>query len=558
MSEKLSEVTIHLPSGKKVSEKFSQDTHIFGIAEKYQKHYSHRILGAVCDYEIKELQNKIGDSKSVSFLTIADKDGKRFFIRSVFFVLIKAARDMFSHAELHIEYSLGNGYYCYFNGLEWINADEVAELEQRMRKIVKNDMPFIHRRYPTKKALEIFKKSGMPEKAKLLEMRNSEKTSVYSLGNTIDYFYGYLAPSTGYLEDFRLEYYKKGIVLLIPDMKYPGRIPAFKESPKFFSIIEEHNKWLEILELNNCGNLNEAIEKGRGDEIVLISEALHEKKLGMIADQIYRRKKMIRVVSIAGPSASGKTTTAKRLAIQLKVNGFKPYLISIDNYFCDRDKTPVDESGMKNFETLEAIDTELFNEHISRLLDGEEIFLQKYDFNSGKSLQSQNRLRLPEDGILIIEGIHGLNPELFREINISSVYKIYVSALTQLNLDMHNRIPTTDCRILRRIVRDVQFRNHSPEETIARWDSVRQGEEQNIFPFQENADIMFNSSLVYEFSLLKHYAQPILKGIKKESPQYLEAKRLWKFLRFFKEMDDSSVPGNSIMKEFIGGSIFKY
>jgi len=552
-------VKIILPNGEESQITCKKGEQILNIANKMQEKCPNRYLGALLNNKIVELTRIVEDNDSIlKFFTIKESDGKRFYIRSMFFLLIKAAKDMFPHAEMHIEYSIGNGYYCYFEGLEWITAEEVSELEEKMREIVKNDIPFIRKSMPTKDALELFEKADMHDKVELLRARNTEETSVYFLGDTIDYFYGYFVPSTSYLDNFRVEYYKKGLILLLPSMTEPQKIPAFQDSPKFFNIIKEQNEWLEILELNNCAKLNKAITTGKDRDVILISEALHEKKLASIADQIHRRREVIKIISLAGPSASGKTTTAKRLAVQLKVNGFKPFLISIDNYFVDREKTPIDENGEHDFEALEAIDVKLFNEHLNKLLNGEEIYLQKYDFQTGKSMQSDKKLRLPKEGILIVEGIHGLNPGLFENVSYRNIFKIYISALTQLNIDHHNRIPTTDGRMLRRMVRDAQFRNHSAAETIARWPSVRRGEEKYIFPYQENADIMFNSTLVYEFSLLKKYALPLLQSVADDAPEKPEAKRLEKFLEFFEEIDDKFIPPTSIMREFIGSSVFKY
>ncbi len=550
---------INLPNGTVVEEVITKKMTLDAISKKYSKNYLSPILGAVYNNKILELSKEVECDGEISFLTIKEKDGKRFFIRSMFFVLVKAAKDMFPHATLHIEYTIGDGYYCFFEGLDWIRAEEVEELEKRMRDLIVSDQPFIRKEMPTEEAIKLFKEAGMEDKALLFSFRDQEKSSVYFLGDTMDYFYGYLAPSTGRLGDsFKLTYYNKGIVLMLPDEKDSTRVPSFKESPKFFNIITETTRWLDILELDTCGKLNRAIKEGRTNEVILISEALHEKKLATIADEIHRRKQVIKIVSIAGPSSSGKTTTANRLAMQLKVNGFKPYMISLDNYFIDRDLTPLDADGKNDFEVLEAINVKLFNEHLNMLMAGHEVELPRYNFKIGKSEPSGEKLRISEKGIIVVEGIHGLNPNLYKDVPSQNIFKVYVSALTQLNIDSHNRIPTTDCRILRRIVRDNQFRGHSAIDTIDRWPSVRRGEAQNIFPYQERADVMFNSSLLYEFSVLKKYAAPLLKAIPQTSPEYTEAVRLHKFLSFFEEMDDSFIPYNSILREFVGNSVFNY
>ena len=526
------------------------------LAEKFKDNFKSPVLGAIYNNEIAELSREICEDAAIEFITISHKDGYLFYLRSLIFLLIKAAKEMFPHAKLRIEYSIGNGYYCWFDGLEWITATEVEALEKRMQEIVQADLPFVRKTMPTSEAIEAFKKSGLDDKVLLFKGRKQKHTSVYTLGESVGYFYGYLVPSTSVLKNFKLTFYRKGLVLLLPDPQNPENVKAFKESPKFFNVIKENDKWLDILELDTCGKLNEKIREGQAKDIVLVSEALHGKKLAEIADEIYRRHKVIKAVAIAGPSSSGKTTTANRLAVQLRVNGLKPYLISLDDYFIDRDKTPIGEDGLHDFESLSAINVPLFNKNLKDLMEGHEVELPRYDFLTGKSMKSGRKLVLPEKGVLIVEGIHGLNPKLITEMNPASIYRIYISALTALNIDHHNRIPTTDCRMIRRMVRDVQTRGHDVIETIKRWPAVRIGEEKNIFPYQENADVMFNSSLVYELGVLKLYAEPLLKEVPENTPEYLEAKRLLKFLSFFEPFECDSIPPNSIIREFIGGSVF--
>ncbi len=528
------------------------------LADRFQNHFDFPILGTVCDNKVQPLSAQLNGGNELEFFSFRDKDGRLIFLRSILFILVKASRDMFPHAKLHIEYSIGNGYYCYFEGLDWIKAEEIEELERRMRELIARDLPFIRTEVPTSEAVRLFTEAGMEDKVSLFSTRSDPTSSIYRLDDMIDYFYGYLAYSTSAIHDFKLTYYNRGIVLLLPDSSDPSKVPAFKDSPKFFNIITENKRWLDILELEDCGQLNEAIRAGRTKEVILTAESLHEKKLALIADEIHRRRDTVKIVSIAGPSSSGKTTSSYRLAVQLRVVGFKPLLISLDNYFIDREKTPVDAEGKHNYESLEAIDVALFNEQLNRLLQGKSTYLQKYDFITGKSLKGDVKYRLPEKGIIIVEGIHGLNPKLYPTIPYHSIYKIYVSALATLNIDNHNRIPTTDCRILRRIVRDSQFRGHNALETIWRWPSVRAGEEMNIFPYQERADMMFNSSLVYELAVMRKYAEPRLKAVPCDTKEYIEAKRLLKFLSFFEQMQDEFIPRNSLIREFIGGSIFDY
>jgi len=545
-----------LLSEKKKRVSVEKGTTLLELSVKFVNEYSCTILGAIYNNEIAELSREVGEDGTVEFITISHKDGFLFYLRSMIFVLIKAAKEMFPHAKLRIEYSIGNGYYCWFDGLEWITASEVEALEKRMKEIVTADIPFVRKTMPTFEAVEAFRKSGLDDKVLLFKGRKQKHTSVYTLGENIGYFYGYLVPSTSVLKNFKLTFFKKGIVLLLPDPQNPENVKAFKESPKFFNIIKENDKWLDILELDTCGKLNQKIRDGHEKNIVLVSEALHGKKLAQIADEIYRRHKVIKAITIAGPSSSGKTTTANRLLVQLRVNGLKPFLISLDDYFIDRDKTPVGEDGLHDFESISAINVPLFNKNLKDLMEGHEVELPRYDFLTGKSVKSGRKLVFPENGVLIIEGIHGLNPNLITDMSNAAIYRIYVSALTALNIDDHNRIPTTDCRMIRRMVRDVQTRGHDVIETIKRWPAVRIGEEKNIFPYQENADVMFNSSLVYELGVLKKYAEPLLKKVPENTPEYLEAKRLLKFLSFFEVFECDSIPPNSIIREFIGESVF--
>jgi len=551
-------VKIVFPDGACEEAVVNAETRVKTLADRFADRFDFPILGAIADGKLVSLDVKIGKTTAIEFLTVRDPHGRQIFIRSLVFILIKAAREFFPHAQIHIEYTIGNGLFCFFEGLEWLRTEEIAELERRMRDIITKDIRFIHRQVPTEEAIRLFDESGMPDKVRLLSTRAEPFSSIYLLEDTLDYFYGPLAYSTSAIHDFRLQYHNGGLVLLLPDPADPARVEAFRDQPKFFNIITENKRWLDILDLENCGQLNEAIRRGRAKEVVLVQEALHEKKLAFIADEIHRRREVVRVVSLAGPSSSGKTTTAKRLAIQLRVMGFRPILISIDNYFIDRDKTPKDESGNHDFEGLEAINVALFNEQVTRLLQGKGTNLQRYDFITGKSMRGETKYRLPRNGIIIIEGIHGLNPRLFTDLSYQRIYKIYVSALANLNLDNHNRIPTTDCRIIRRLVRDARYRGYSAVETIRRWPLVRRGEERNIFPYQERADIMFNSSLVYELSVLRSYAEPLLRKVTPDLREHVEAQRLLKFLTYFEPIDEALVPSNSILREFIGGSAFEY
>ena len=547
---------ITVPEGT-AAESVAAGTKFGDIAPKYQNYYDCRIVGAIFNNEICDLNREITGDGAVEFFTMRNKDGYLFYLSSIFFVLIKASRELFPHAILHIEYSIGNGYFCWFEGLEWLEAGDVERLSAKMRETIEADVPFVRQNVPTEQAVEEFKKQDLLDKVSLFKIRTQPRTNIYWLNSTVGYFSGYLLPSTSYCDKFQLIHYKNGIVLVIPSAADPETLPAFQDSPKYFNIIQEHDEWLDVLEMDNCAKLNDWIRRGFSKKIILLCEALHEKKLAKIADEIYRRRKVVKIVSIAGPSSSGKTTTANRLCIQLRVNGLKPFLISLDDYFIDRDKTPLDEKGEHDYESLSAIDIKLFNENLNDLMNGREVTLPRYDFKSGKSCRDGKTMILPENGVLVIEGIHGLNPNLYADVPKYNIYKVYVSAMTALNIDNHNRIPTTDGRLIRRMVRDFQYRGHSPVETLKRWASVRNGENSNIFPYQENADAMFNSTFVCEFSILKKYAEPLLKQVPADIPEYREVKRLLKFLSFFEEMDDSTIPPNSILREFIGDSIFR-
>lgn len=556
MEKKELSLELLLPDGTKETLQTEAGTTLLKLAGSCQDKFSHRILGAVVNGSLCDLNTAVGSDGTVEFITMANRDGYMFYFRSIFFVLVKAAAEILPNTILRIEYSLGNGYFCWFEGLEWLDADEVFKIAQRMEEIISYDLPFVRQKVDTCEAIELFRKNDLFDKVSLFKNRTQKQTNVYSLGNTVDYFFGYLVPSTSYCDKFRLQPYQNGMVLIIPQPSNPDLVPQFHDSPKYFNIIQEHDAWLKVLEMSTCAQLNDLVRNGKSKDIILLCEALHAKKLAKIADDIYRKHKIVKIVSIAGPSSSGKTTTANRLCIQLRVNGLKPYLISLDDYFIDRDKTPLDADGNHDFESLQAIDIDLFNQNLNDLLAGHEVSLPRYDFKQGVSVRNARKLILPENGVLVIEGIHGLNPNLYCNVPNYNIYRIYVSALTALNIDNHNRVPTTDGRLIRRMVRDYQYRGHDPLETLRRWPSVRRGEEANIFPYQENANVMFNSTLVYEFGVMKKYVVPLLNKVSESEPEYREVKRILKLLSFFEEIDESTIPPNSIFREFIGGSVF--
>jgi len=516
-----------------------------------------RILAAYVDNELRELTYPITSSCHVSFFGLEVKDGYRIYQRSAVFLLIRAAREILPRCRVIIEHSLSNGLYGEIQCQRALVKKDLEAIEARMREIAARDEPFEKSVLPKEEAMELFAKDGQFDKVNLLKYRQSDTVNVYRCGWLYDYFYGYMVPSTGYLDKFRLHYYLPGFILQIPDSDNPDQIPPYREQPKLASVLREAEQWAKILEVETVGALNDIIAEGKSGELIRIAEALHEKKIAQMADMISERHDTLRVILIAGPSSSGKTTFVQRLAVQLRVNGLRPVAIHLDDYFLDRDKTPRNERGEYDFESIEAIDLELFNTHLAQLIQGEEVEVPTYDFTSGRRVYTGKRLRVAPGQPIIIEGIHGLNERLTASIPSGNKFKIYISALTQLNIDHHNRIPTTDGRLLRRIVRDHQFRGHSAQDTLRLWRAVRRGEKENIFPFQEEADVMFNSALIYEFAVLKRFAEPLLKTISTKDPAYSEAKRLLKFLSYFLPLDPDDVPPTSILREFIGGSCFQ-
>ncbi len=535
-------------------------TSLAEIAAQLNIRTDYPILGAMVNNELKEMDYIIFKPKRVRFIDITHPDGMRMVVRSLCFVLHKAVRDLFPNAFLTIEHSVSRGFYCEIEGLrEKLSRDMVSRLRERMKSLIRNDLPFRRVEMETKQAIELFHRAGMEEKAELFRDRVELYTSVYYLDKTIGYFYGYLVPSTGCLSVFDLVPYYEGMLLRFPRSDDPTKVEDVVPQDKMFEIFQEHKQWAEILNVGYVCNLNTCIKDAdHGQEIIRIAEALQEKKVAQMADRISRERDRIRIVLISGPSSSGKTTFAKRLGVQLKVAGMKPVAISLDNYFVDREKTPKDENGDYDFEALEALNIQLFNQNLNALLEGEEVQLPHYDFQKGKSMPTGPILKISPKHVLIIEGIHGLNPRLIPDIDNKLTYKIYVSALTQISVDGQNRIPTTDNRLIRRIVRDHKYRGHSALDTLHRWPSVRRGEEKNIFPYQENADTMFNSALLYELAVLKEHAEPLLEAVYQNRPEFAEVKRLLKFLSYFKPLSSRFIPPTSILREFLGGSSFHY
>jgi uridine kinase len=517
------------------------------------------VCGAIVNHKVKELPFVVVKSKRVKFIDYSHADGRRLYIRSLLFLLYVAIKETMPQVKMRIPNGISQGYYCELLGLgRKITSSDIFEIRNEMLNWVSRDVPFEKKGLPTEDAVEELVKQGLEEKAKLFEQQGMLFSYLYYLDSYADYFYGHHVPSTGYLSNFDLVPYYDGILLQVPKADNFNELNEVEEQEKLFGIFKEHKKRAELMNIPNLGMLNEYISSGRGGDIIKISEALHEKKIVEIANMIDARRDEVKVILIAGPSSSGKTTFSKRLAVQLAVNGIIPHMISLDDYFVAREKTPLDEQGNYDFEALEAVDVEFFNQQLLQLFNGNEVELPQFNFILGRRESSGKKLRLGEGHLLIVEGIHGMNPNLIPNIEEGKSFKIFLSALTQVSIDDHNHISTTDNRLLRRIIRDSKYRGYSAAETIRRWPSVRNGEERNIFPYQENADVMFNSALIYELTVLKKYAEPLLKAVPESLEEYSETNRLLKFLEYFKHLDDSEIPPTSLIREFLGGSSFQY
>ncbi len=511
-----------------------------------------QILAALVDNVFRELTYVPEDDAKVSFVTIKSLDGVRIYQRSLSFLFIRAAKECFDDIGIRIEHSLSGGLFCQMTGIDGKLKDEdYKKIEEKMKTYISRAEPFVKEEMSIEEAREIFESHNMKSKVELLKYRKEDSISIYKSGDFQDYFYGYMVPDASYIKCFELKPFNDGVILRHPTTVYPNTLPPFTPQPKLESIFEEAEKWAHIAGVGYVANLNEMIENDKVFDMMKIMEALHEKKIAQIADQICEENK--RIILIAGPSSSGKTTFAGRLKVQLQVNGLRPITLSTDDYFVNREFTPRDENGDYDFESIDAVDTELFNRDLNDLIKGKEVNLPIFDFKAGHKTYGDKKLKIDLDQPVIIEGIHGLNEKLTSSIAKRDKFKIYISALTQLNIDEHNRIPTTDTRLIRRMVRDHEHRGHSAIQTINMWSSVRRGEEHNIFPFQEEADVMFNSAIPYELSVLKKYAMPLLEDIDENSPESVEAKRLLKLLNYFLSIEDERyIPYTSILKEFIG------
>lgn len=525
------------------------------IADAYQDRYENTIALVLEDGKIRELIKTVHKDCSLSFLTLKDSIGHKAYVRTAVMILLRAAADVIPEANIKVEFAIGPGYYCDVRMGKKLTEDMVKQIRERMQELVDEKIPITKKTYSIDEAREIFKKQKMEDKGKLFRYKRSSFANVYCLDGYYDYYYGFMLPDTGYVKYFDLMLYEKGLLLLLPGMDAPCMLEVFGPREKLFRTLRTASHWGEMMNIDSVGDLNDAICAGEMNDMILVQEALLERRIGEIAENIVK-KGNVKFVLIAGPSSSGKTTFSHRLSIQLRTYGKIPHPIALDDYFVNRELTPRDENGDYNFECLEAIDVKQFNEDMERLLRGERVELPTFNFKTGKREYHGRDKQLGEEDILVIEGIHGLNPETTYSLPDESKFKIYISALTSLNLDEHNRIPTTDGRLLRRMVRDARTRGASARRTIEMWPSVRRGEENYIFPFQEEADEMFNSVLIYELSVLKQYAEPLLYSIEPGEPEYYEAKRLLKFLEYVQGIDSQNVPSNSICREFIGGSCF--
>lgn len=547
-------VNIKLSNEKIITERVSIGTRFASLGGKYQDQYKDKIVLVKVDGKLRELEKEIMSDCEVEFITMTERDGKRTYRRSVTLLMQKAAYNLWKE-ECHVRvlHSLGESYYCEMESME-MDKVKLLMLKQEMLRLVDENIPIEKRNVKSDQARELFHELKMYDKERLMKYRRSSRVNLYSLDGMMDYYYGYMVPSTGFLQWFDLEIYEDGFVLMFPN-KNGTVVEPLNTSNKLYHTLDESKDWSRMLGVGTVGALNDAIAQGRGNEIILLQEALMEERIGALAAQIAADKSK-KFIMIAGPSSSGKTTFSNRLSIQLSAKGLTPHPIALDDYYVNREDSPRDENGNYDFECLEAIDIELFNSDMVKLLNGEEIDMPTFNFKNGKREYRGKKLKLGADDVLVIEGIHGLNDKLSHSLPRESKFKIYISALTQLSIDEHNPLPTTDGRLLRRIVRDARTRNTTAQETLAMWHSVRRGEEKYIFPFQESADVMFNSALVYEIAVLKTYAEPLLFQIPRDCQEYQEAKRLLKLLDYFLPLPTEGIAQNSLAREFIGGSCF--
>lgn len=549
-------IQIRCKNNKK-TQKVEIGSTLFDVFSAFDLKMTHGPVSARVNNKVEGMHYRVYNSKDVEFLDMASSSGSRAYTRTLFFVLCKAVQDIYPNTDVVIDIPVSNGFYVDIRLGRPVVEEDVNILRRRMQEIIDAKMPIRRYMVPTEDAIALFQEKGDVEKVKLLKTSGSIYTTYYKIGEYVDFYYGTLLTNTSGLYLFGLEKYYDGMLLRIPSLKDPDKLGEMTKQDKMFDIFKEHHRWQDILGIRTVGDFNQAIEAGHATDIINISEALQEKKIAKIAEDIANRQG-VKLVLLAGPSSSGKTTSCKRLSIQLAVNGLKPLQISLDDYFVDRDKTPKDDNGEYDFESIYALNLDLLNEQFNALFRGEEVELPKYDFPSGKSVKSGKKLKMEPNNVLVVEGIHALNPELTAHIPQEQIYRVYASALTTILLDNHNYIPTTDNRLLRRIIRDYKYRGVSAQETIHRWPSVRAGENKWIFPYQENADAMFNTAMLYELSVLKMQAEPLLQQVPENCEEHAEAYRLLKFLKYFKGIPYNNLPPTSLLREFLGGSSFHY
>lgn len=549
-------IQIRCKNNKK-SQKVEIGSTLFDIFSAFDLKMTHGPVSARVNNKVEGMHYRVYNSKDVEFLDMTSSSGSRAYTRTLFFVLCKAVQDIYPATDVVIDIPVSNGFYVDIRLGRPVVDEDVNIIRRRMQEIIDARMPIRRFTVPTEEAVALFQEKGDVEKVKLLKTSGSIYTTYYKIGDYVDYYYGTLLTNTSQLYLFGLEIYYDGMLLRIPSLKNPDVLGEMTRQDKMFEIFKEHHRWQSILGIRTVGDFNQAIDANHSTDIINISEALQEKKIAKIAEEIASRKG-VKLVLLAGPSSSGKTTSCKRLSIQLAVNGLKPLQISLDDYFVDREKTPKDASGEYDYESIYALDLDLINEQFNALFRGEEVELPKYDFQSGKSKKSGNKLKMNDNNVLVVEGIHALNPELTAHIPQEQIFRVYASALTTILLDNHNYIPTTDNRLLRRIIRDYKYRGVSAQETIHRWPSVRAGENKWIFPFQENADAMLNTAMLYELAVIKTQAEPLLQQVPENCEEYAEAYRLLKFLKYFKGIPYNNLPPTSLLREFLGGSSFHY
>ena len=549
-------IQIRCKNNKK-TQKVEIGSTLFDVFSAFDLKMTHGPVSARVNNKVEGMHYRVYNSKDVEFLDMTSSSGSRAYTRTLFFVLCKAVQDIYPNTDVVIDIPVSNGFYVDIRLGRPVVEEDVNILRRRMQEIIDAKMPIRRYMVPTEDAIALFQEKGDVEKVKLLKTSGSIYTTYYKIDDYVDFYYGTLLTNTSGLYLFGLEKYYDGMLLRIPSLKNPDVLGEMTKQDKMFDIFKEHHRWQDILGIRTVGDFNQAIDAGHATDIINISEALQEKKIANIAEDIANRQG-VKLVLLAGPSSSGKTTSCKRLSIQLAVNGLKPLQISLDDYFVDRDKTPKDDNGEYDFESIYALNLDLLNEQFNALFRGEEVELPKYDFPSGKSVKSGKKLKMEPNNVLVVEGIHALNPELTAHIPQEQIYRVYASALTTILLDNHNYIPTTDNRLLRRIIRDYKYRGVSAQETIHRWPSVRTGENKWIFPYQENADAMFNTAMLYELSVIKMQAEPLLQQVPENCEEHAEAYRLLKFLKYFKGIPYNNLPPTSLLREFLGGSSFHY